>query len=83
MEIWTLISIASKYENIVFPNLYKLIADYLERNPDKIKKYASDKIKIEKLLYFLRKQEIKTQEDLLNETIFYVEELYAWVFRWA
>lgn len=77
MDTAILVTITYKYENIVFPNLNRLIVNYLHQHPEKINKYASNKIRIERLLYYLRNQDIKTQEDLLNKTIYYVEEMYA------
>lgn len=66
--------IRQKYNNLIFPNLPILIINFLNDNHlDYLRMIESKYIHIEDILYFLRNKQFKTEKELLDITIWYIE----------
>lgn len=83
MDECTIWRIRQKYNNLIFPNLPVLIINFLNDNHlNYLDLIESKYIKINDILYFLRNKPIKSEYELLDWTIRYIEMKYG-IFRKA
>ena len=74
MDLLTLWKIRYKYKNKVFPRLSYLLINFLNNNHlNYLDLVLSKNIKVEGLIYYLRTIDIISEEDLINQTIRYIE----------
>ncbi len=83
MDECTIWRIRQKYNNLIFPNLPVLIINFLNDNHlNYLDLIESKYIKINDILYFLRNKPIKSEYELLDWTIRYIEMKHG-IFRKA
>ena len=83
MDECTIWKIKQKYKNLIFPNLPVLIINFLNDNHlNYLDLIESKYIKINDILYFLRNKPIKSEYELLDWTIRYIEMKHG-IFRKA
>ena len=83
MDECTIWRIRQKYNNLIFPNLPVLIINFLNDNHlNYLDLIESKYIKINDILFFLRNKPIKSEYELLDWTIRYIEMKYG-IFRKA
>jgi len=83
MDECTIWRIRQKYKNLIFPNLPVLIINFLNDNHlNYLDLIESKYIKINDILYFLRNKPIKSEYELLDWTIRYIEMKHG-IFRKA
>lgn len=83
MDECTIWRIRQKYNNLIFPNLPVLIINFLNDNHlNYLDLIESKYIKINDILYFLRNKPIKSEYELLDWTIRYIEMRHG-IFRKA
>lgn len=82
MDECTIWRIRQKYNNLIFPNLPVLIINFLNENKSYHDLIESKYININDILYFLRNKPIKTEYELLDWTIRYIEMKHG-IFRKA
>lgn len=83
MDECTIWRIRQKYNNLIFPNLPVLIINFLNDNHlNYLDLIESEYIKINDILYFLRNKPIKSEYELLDWTIRYIEMKHG-IFRKA
>ena len=74
MDECTIWRIRQKYNNLVFPNLPVLIINFLNDNHmNYLSLIESKYINIKDILYFLRNKDFKSEKELLEKTIWYIE----------
>ena len=74
--------IRQKYNNLIFPNLPVLIINFLNNHLNYLDLIESKYVKINDILYFLRNKPIKSELDLLDWSIRYIEMKHG-IFRKA
>ena len=62
-----------KYKNNIIKELPELIIDFLHKNLNYQPLFESKKINVDDILYFLRNKPIKSEYELLDWTIRYIE----------
>ena len=83
MDECTIWRIRQKYNNLIFPNLPVLIINFLNDNHlNYLDLIESKYIKINDILYFLRNKPIKSEYELLDWSIRYIEMKHG-IFRKA
>ena len=83
MDECTIWRIRQKYNNLIFPNLPVLIINFLNDNHlNYLDLIESKYIKINDILFFLRNKPIKSEYELLDWTIRYIEMKHG-IFRKA
>ena len=83
MDECTIWRIRQKYNNLIFPNLPVLIINFLNDNHlNYLDLIESKYIKINDILYFLRNKPLKSEYELLDWTIRYIEMKHG-IFRKA
>ena len=83
MDECTIWRIRQKYKNLIFPNLPVLIINFLNDNHlNYLDLIESKYVKINDILYFLRNKPIKSEYELLDWTIRYIEMKHG-IFRKA
>lgn len=83
MDECTIWRIRQKYKNLIFPNLPVLIINFLNDNHlNYLDLIESKYIKINDILYFLRNKPIKSEYELLDWIIRYIEMKHG-IFRKA
>ncbi len=81
MDECTIWRIRQKYNNLIFPNLPVLIINFLNDNHlNYLDLIESKYININDILYFLRNKQFKTDYELLELTIRYIEMKHG-IFR--
>ena len=83
MDECTIWRIRQKYNNLIFPNLPVLIINFLNDNHlNYLDLVESKYIKINDILYFLRHKPLKSEYELLDWSIRYIEMKHG-IFRKA
>ena len=74
MDDITLWKIRYKYNNLIFPNIPNLLIDFLMDNHlNYLDLILSKYINIDNIIYFLRNKSFKTETELINLVIRYIE----------